>query len=464
MNESTFIIFGASGDLSKRKLLPALYKLVATDKLQNFAIVGASLDPITPDAMLAAARPFMQDVDEAAFARLAERCSYIRLDFLKLDDYKQLYKHVVEQEKRFQLSGNRMIYCASASQFFCAITESVAESGLAKKAEKGDKVWQRIVYEKPFGLDSQSAHRVNECIARLFAEAQIFRIDHYLTKELVGNIALVRFTNCVFEPLWNNRYIDNVQIILSEQICVDARGLYYDTYGAMRDMLQNHMLELMALIGMESPERLTGDYIRTERAKVLERVRVVDALLGQYEGYRSEKDVPANSTTETFVAAYLMIDNPRWSGVPFFLKTGKCLDKKETVIHIKFKQVDCLLAKHCPSEPNYLTLRVAPDASFSLSLNVKKPGVANEVTPVKMEFCHSCLFGEVTPEAYEVILEEVMRGEQSVSVRFDEIESAWRVVDAIRALNLPVFPYKKDSSGPQELETFSKKHGMRWRS
>ncbi len=464
MNDCTFIIFGASGDLSKRKLLPALYRLVAHKKLEKFAIIGVAWDSIQADAMLSAARPFMQDVSEDAYAYLKERCSYVKLDFSKMDEYKKLLDHVVDQEKKWHLGGNRMFYCAAASQFFCAITESIAATNLAKKMEKGDKVWHRIVYEKPFGLDANSAHQVNECIARLFSEAQIFRIDHYLTKELVGNIALVRFTNCVFEPLWNNRYIDNVQIVLSEQICVEGRGIYYDQYGALRDMVQNHMLELMALIGMESPERLSGDYIRTERAKVLEKIRVVDALLGQYEGYRSEKDVAPDSITETFAAVYLMIDNPRWAGVPFYLKTGKCLDKKETVIHIKFKQVDCLLAKQCPSEPNYLTLRVTPDAAFVLSLNVKKPGVTDEVTPVKMEFCHSCLYGAITPEAYEVILEEVMRGEQSVSVRFDEIESAWRVVDALRAMKLPVFEYKKGSAGPAELAIFSKKHGMGWRS
>jgi len=224
------------------------------------------------------------------------------------------------------------------------------------------------------------------------------------------------------------------------------------------------MLELVALVAMEAPEKLTGEQIRHRRCQVLEKVRVVDALLGQYDGYRTESGVAPNSKTDTFAAVCLMIDNPRWSGVPFYLRTGKALDKKETVIHIKFKQVDCLLTKNCPADSNYLTIEIAPEGSFSLSLNVKKPGVAHEVVPVKMAFCHSCLFGTLTPEAYEVIFDELMRGEHSIAVRFDEIEYAWKVVDAISALHLPVYEYQKESSGPQQVENFAKKHGMRWRS
>jgi glucose-6-phosphate 1-dehydrogenase len=320
------------------------------------------------------------------------------------------------------------------------------------------------VYEKPFGDDLKSAHAINEVIATHFNENQVYRIDHYLTKEVVGNIGLLRFTNCVLEPLWNNQYIENVQIILSETIGTQGRGAYYDNYGALKDMVQNHMLELVALIGMEPPAQLSGEYIRTERARVLEKIAVVDVLLGQYEGYKNEQYVAPDSDTETFAQLCVNINNARWTGVPFFLKTGKSLDKKETVIHIKFKQVACLLVKDCPTDSNYLTIQVSPEATFSLSLNAKKPGYANEVTPIKMEFRHSSVFGAVTPDSYDIIFEEIIKGEHSISVRFDEIESAWKVIDAIEQMNLPVYPYKKGTQGPKECLEFDKKHAMRWRS
>jgi Glucose-6-phosphate 1-dehydrogenase len=315
-----------------------------------------------------------------------------------------------------------------------------------------------------FGYDLQSAHDINSCISRILEDEQIYRIDHYLTEELVSNIALVRFTNCVFEPLWNNHYISQVQIILNEKLCVGNRGGYYDKYGALKDMLQNHMLELLALIGMEPPKQLTGEQIRIERANVLKQVRVIDALIGQYKGYLQEPYVQEDSKTETFAAAHLMIDNPRWEGVPFFLKTGKCLHQKDTAIHIQFKTIDCLCTKQCPSEPNFLTIQVTPNPSFFLTLNVKKPGFVQEVIPVRMEFCHSCLFKEHTAESYEVIFDEVMRGEHSVSVRFDEIEHAWKIVDTINEMKLPLYLYERGSHGPHELEQFALNHGIRWRS
>jgi glucose-6-phosphate 1-dehydrogenase len=332
------------------------------------------------------------------------------------------------------------------------------------KAVSGQKTWHRIVYEKPFGKDTHSAHDINNCIATLLEEKQAYRIDHYLTKELVANIALIRFTNCVFEPLWNNRFIDNVQITLSETVGVAGRGAYYDNYGALRDVVQNHMLEVMALIGMETPEKLTGEFIRDQRAKTLEKVRFVDGVLGQYEGYKNEQDVRPNSKTETFAAVYLMIDNPRWRGVPFYLKTGKCLNKKETIIHIKFKQVDCLLTKNCPSESNYLTIRLYPDEAFFLTLNAKKVGSFQEIEPIGMKYSYQDALNANASSGYETLLEEVLRGEQSVSVRFDEIEYAWHVIDAVKKANLTVHQYARGSKGPEAVEQFAKKHGMRWLS
>lgn len=464
MNSSAIIIFGVSGDLSKRKLIPALYRLFAQGKLSNSIILGAALEKIDPYDLLERSRPFILDLDEELFQTMRERFFYQSIDFNKHEEFINLHDQLIALEKRFSLPGSRICYLAVASRYFCTITEHVALTGIAQKKEIESKQWHRLVYEKPFGHDLASAHAINDCIAHHFYEHQVYRIDHYLTKEIVSNIALVRFTNAVFEPLWNNHYIDQVQIILDETEGIKERGLYYDSAGALCDVVQNHMLELMALIGMETPQQLTGNFIRSQRAKVLEKIKVIDGLFGQYEGYQQENHVAPHSKTETFVALQLQIDNPRWRGVPFYLKTGKYLAKRETVIHIKFKPATSLLVKDHQSESNWLTLQITPDATFSLSLNAKKPGTNSELIPIAMEFCHSCVFGPQTPEAYEVLFDEIIRGEQSVSVRFDEIEYAWRVIDHVRAQNMNLYSYKKGSTGPDEMENYMHKHDLRWRS
>jgi glucose-6-phosphate 1-dehydrogenase len=465
MNNVTIIIFGATGDLTRRKLIPALYRLIKQGKLKKFIVVGLALGDSTSQDIIASSRGFIQDADEQALNELQSNFFYQRADFANEADFVHIKKRIADLEKEHGLSGNRIFYLAVAASLYCAITQHLATSGLAQKKSENQKPWHRIVYEKPFGHDGASSNQINECIKNYFDESQIYRIDHFLTKEFVSNIALVRFTNCVFEPLWNNRYIDQVQIVVNEKIGIEKRGRYYDHYGALADVLQNHVLELLALIAMESPVQLSGNYIRDKRVEVLEHVQVVDGILGQFDGYQQEQDVKPNSKTETFAAIVLRVDNPRWSGVPFYVKTGKCMPKKETAIYIKFKTVDCLLTRSCPVPSNWLKIEVSPEAIFSLTLNAKKPGFNEEVIPIDMEFCHSCIFGPITPEAYEVILQEVERGEKSVSVRFDEIECAWRIVDKIKAMQLPLYIYERNTSGPKELVTeFEDKHGMRWKA
>lgn len=464
MKNVTIVLFGATGDLSKRKIIPALHRFVAKKKLENVIIVGAAFDDVTSDQMINAAKPFVQDNEGQDWDTLRGISYYKKINFTEGDDFKALREFVEQCEQKHGIAGSRLFYLATGSNFFCPITHSITQVGLLQRREQKDPLWHRIVYEKPFGHDLQSAHEINECIANSVNETQVYRIDHYLTKEVVSNIAMIRFTNCVLEPLWSNRYIDQVQIILSESGSIEGRGSYYDAYGALRDVVQNHMLELLALICMESPEKLTGDYIRAERVKVLEKVRFIDGILGQYDGYQQEAYVKENSQTDTYASLKLAVDTPRWVGVPFYLKTGKCLDKKETIIHIKFKQVDCLLMRGCPTDSNWLTIQIAPEAIFLLTLNAKRPDSADQVMPVGMEFCHSCLFGLQTPEAYEVLFEEIMRGEQSISVRSDEIEYAWKLIDVIENQKLPLFRYTKGSIGPEEEQQLAQKHGMRWRS
>lgn len=444
--------------------MPALYKLVADKKVGNFALIGAARESSSMEHVIQRSQEHLAKTDPAIWQQLAARCSYVQVDVTQYADIARLHEHVKKVEQQFDLPGNRMVYCAVSSEFFCSITSAVAQSGLLARKEESSPVWHRIVYEKPFGRDAESAHAINACIAQHFNESQVYRIDHYLSHDLVSNIALMRFTNCIFEPLWNNQYIENVQIVLSEKTCVGGRGQYYDTYGALRDVVQNHMMELVALIGMEAPAKLTGEHIRAERVRVLEKVSFTDGVLGQYDGYHDDEGIAPGSTTETFAALQLQINNPRWQGVPFYLKTGKCLPEKETIIHIKFRQVECLLSQSCPSDSNYLTIRIQPNAAFFLSLNTKRPGRLIDVVPINMEFFHSHTFGPMTPEAYEVVLEEIMAGQQAVSVRFDEIECAWKAIDALRAMNLPLYHYAQGSTGPKEVEQFAHKHGMRWRS
>jgi glucose-6-phosphate 1-dehydrogenase len=477
MIEGVIIIFGASGDLTKRKIVPALYHLASNKKLGNYRIVGASRERLSVDEWFEPVKEFIDGLDENLFQELKAHAHYQQLDFLNENDFKLLAQYVEAVERDYDLSGNRLLYLAAASDFYCPITQQSAASGLARKlastelgvptqrsVDGAKSYWHRLVYEKPFGRNLTDAQEINRCIASHFYEEQIYRVDHYLTKEVVNSIALVRFTNIVLEPLWNSTYIDNVQIILSETVGVENRGGYYDAYGAIADVVQNHMLELVALIAMESPTVLTGEAIRTARAKVLAKVQVSDLLLGQYAGYRNEPMVKPDSTTETFALLALTIDNDRWRGVPFFLKTGKCLAEKETVIHINFKKINCLLTHNCPTDSNYLTLQISPEAVFTLSLNIKKINTVDELMPVNMEFCHSCIFGMITPEAYEVIFQEVARGEQSISVRFDEIEACWRIVDGIKTKQLPLFTYEQKTTGPKEVALFEQKHTMRWRS
>jgi len=463
--DCVIIILGVTGDLARKKIIPALYMLFAHNKLGNSIIVGAALSDVTKETVLEQIQASSAHFQEATWKAFGERFFYHKLDFASSADFVALAAFVQQKQDAAKLTGNRLVYCATAAYFFSEITKNIACSGLVRKIAPQEKMWHRIVYEKPFGKDLQSAHKINRCIAEHFDEHQIFRIDHYLTKELVANIALTRFTNCILEPLWNNRYIDQVQIILDEKVGIEGRGAYYDNYGALADVVQNHMMELLALVGMEAPEKLSGDYIRTERAKVLAKVKVVDALLGQYTGYQAEEHVAKDSKTETFAALCLRIENPRWAGVPFYLKTGKCLDAKRTMIYIKFKKVDCLLSHACPSQANALTIEISPNSRFALTLNAKMQGRSDDVQPVQMELCSDTFIGPHMPEAYELLFEEIMRGEQlAVSVRFDEIEYAWNVIDTIRARNAPVYQYEKGSHGPKELEAeFERKHGMRWK-
>ena len=461
MYNAAFVILGATGDLSRHRLFPAFYQLYTQKALDNWVIVGAASSALSRQEFHALIRTTISIDDEHKWQEFSAHIFYQQLYFEQLEDFNQLNQLVKKQEGLFNTQGNRLVYLAAAAHFFCVITRNCGLSGLLKR-ESSTAGWQRIIYEKPFGNDLASARSINACIQDYFDEKQVYRIDHYLTKELVSNIALMRFTNIIFEPLWNSHYIEYVSIDLSETIGVRDRGRYYDHYGVLKDVVQNHVLQLLTLIAMEAPERLTGDFIRDKKAEVLKSVRAIDGILGQYEGYHNEKDIAHNSQTPTFALLTLHVDTVRWKEVPFYIRAGKKLATKNTAIIIKFRPITCPLKgiQECPS--NYLTMRISPDAIFSLKLNVKPVGASDRVTSVAMEFCHSYLSGPTTQHAYEILLKAIMKGEESVSVRFDEIELAWRVIEGIEQLQLKQYTYQPGTKGPHYAELFAQERGIKW--
>ncbi len=470
MKEVIFIILGATGDLTKRKLLPAIYKLVEDKKIDKFAIIGSAFSDTTINKILENSTQFIPKISSTVWQKIQSHSYYQQLDFYESNGYLKIKNLIQSIEKKHKLCGNKIFYMATMPDHFKIITKNLFEHKIVKKHNNKNECencihpWSRIVYEKPFGKDLQSAKEINKCISKLFHEKQIFRIDHYLGKELVSNIALVRFTNRIFEPLWNNKHIDSIQIILSETIGIETRGAFYDKYGIIKDVVQNHMLQILALTTMETPDKIEAKPIRDAKANILKQVTVDSVIIGQYDGYKKEKNVHPQSKTETFAALKLHINNKRWNGVPIYLKTGKCLDKNEVSIHLKFKMVKCLLNKSCPTDSNYLTIKIKPNDGFYLELNTKKPGNLNELIPVMMNFCHSCTFGTNTPAAYEVLLSDVITGDQSTFVRKDEIEESWKIIKQIDMKKLKLYKYIKNSSGPKELKNLDIEREIKWRA
>lgn len=457
----TFIIMGATGDLAKLKLIPAVYMLLKLNTVSHVSLLGVARSDVTIQSILNEAKKTIKDLDEGVWNKLCQHAHYQKLDFTNLKDFENLRNKIKEIEVRDGLSGNRLFYLATLPEHFESATINLAKVGLVNS--KDDK-WERVLYEKPFGDCLHSAKKINQEIDKVFLEENVYRVDHYLGKELVGNIALLRFTNRILEPLWNNQHIDSVQIICDENFGIKSRGNYYDKYGAVKDFLQNHILQMLSLLAMESPKFISGEYLRNEKVKVLKKVKVGDILLGQYENYEKEPGVKPESKTETFFVAKLLVNNKRWRGVPFFVRSGKNLNKKQTVIHIRFKPVDCLLAKSCPSDSNYLTIRVEPNEGFSFELNSKSLRKGYEVETVDMDYSHRAIHGANTPEAYEVLLEQAIMGEQALFVRNDEVELAWKIVDKIERHNLTVYKYPVGSSGPKELAEWNKKNNIVWKS
>jgi glucose-6-phosphate 1-dehydrogenase len=486
------VIFGASGDLAKRKLIPAIYEL-AREKLlpENFALVGFARSPMSDeqyrqdchDAIKQFART--KPIDEAVWKRIESGISYIHGDYGATADHDRLIAKLADYDKTRNTGGNRLFYLSTPPTQFEPIIEGLGRH-LKALGPNGPDRWQRIIIEKPFGYDLASARLLNENLHRFFKEEQVFRIDHYLGKETVQNLMVMRFANAMWEPIWNYKYIDHVQITVSETLGVGNRGGYYDKSGATRDMVQNHIFQLMALVAMEPPINLDARSVRDEKVKVYESVRHIKpsaakdfTVRGQYAageaagqktgGYLKEKDVAPNSKTETFVAMKLFIDNWRWSGMPFYLRTGKFLGEKLSEVAVRFRSPPLtLFQKQCETAvyPNDLIIRVQPDEGISLRVNGKVPGGVMNIKSVALDFQYKTAFNVEPPEAYERLIHDATIGDQTLFIRGDEAEAAWAVIDPIeqgwKESNQQPDPYAPGSWGPQKSFDLIELDGRRW--
>ena len=488
------IIFGASGDLAKLKLIPAIYALARGGLLPDkFALVGYARTEMTDDAFRdhcrSAVRAAHKDVDEARLESLLAAVYYQTGAYDDGGDFAGLKARLSELDAGHGTAGNHLFYLSTPPSTFAPIVDCLGDRGLVARGY-GMKPWKRVVIEKPFGYDLASAEALNGKLYERLAEEQIFRIDHYLGKELVQNLMVMRFANVIFEPIWNHRYVDHVQITVAESVSADDRAGYYDKSGALRDMVQNHILQLMALTAMEPPASLDARGTRDEKVKVFKSIRAIQpaqagklAVRGQYGpgehgkgkrtgGYLSAKGVGADSATETFVALKLHVDNWRWNGTPFYIRTGKCLPGKTSEIAVRFRRPPiALFQKQCESAvfPNDLIIHVAPDAGISLRVNGKVPGGQLNIKSVTFDFDYAETFKAEPPEAYERLIADAMAGDQSLFIRGDEAEAAWQVVDPIlkgwQALDergeRPQ-PYAPGTWGPPASEELIARDNRQW--
>jgi glucose-6-phosphate 1-dehydrogenase len=490
----SIVIFGASGDLTSRKLIPALYQLFLAKQLPSpFKIIGFArrekTDEQWREELHAALQQFSrtQPVDELVWEQFARDIHYTIGDFSDKSGYEKLEK-LLSSMGSDQLRHNLLFYLATPPSQFAEVVENLHGAGLLVKEQVGPN-WQRIVVEKPFGHDLATAVKLNDELTRFAHEKQVFRIDHYLGKETVQNILMFRFSNSIFEELWSRRSISHVQITVSEKLGVGQRGGYYEEVGAIRDMVQNHLLQVLSLIAMEPPVTLEAEPIRDEKVKLLKSIRPVPpehvdkfVVRGQYfagmidgqlrPGYRQEPKVKSDSNIETYVALKLFIDNWRWSGVPFYLRTGKALPLSASEVRIQFQPTPHILfAAQCGTDldANALALRLQPEEGIYLRFNGKVPGTSLQVRPVRMNFSYNTEFGAYTPEAYERLLLEAMAGDATLFIRRDEVESAWSIVDLIRegwnekSLTNREF-YSAGTWGPVAADDLLGQSGHAWRN
>ena len=485
----TVIILGGAGDLSRKKLLPALYNLCLDGALSpRFGIVGFSIEELDDQKYQQFARDGIEkfsrrELSDTGWSRFAPLLHFVSGSFTESADYQKLKQRIAEVDTQFGTGGNHIFYFAIPPQFIDQCSARLTEAGLVGPAD-GHPGFTRVVIEKPIGHDLASASEINDQLSRHFNEGQIFRIDHYLGKETVENLMVLRFANSIFEPIWNSGFIDHVQITVAEEEGVGTRASYYDKAGALRDMVQSHILQVLCMIAMEAPRSTHPEAVRDAKLDVLLSLRPFEpadvedwVVRGQYEqglvggekvaAYRAEEHIPADSNTETFVALKCYIENWRWAGVPFYLRTGKRMTRRASEIAIQFKRVPRILYNLRPAPPlpaNVLSIRIQPDEGLSLNIVGKQPGSPLRLGPVKVDF-HSATS---SPEAYETLLRDVISGDQTLFMRRDTVEAAWRfiqnILDSWAVSGSEPFPYPAGSSGPTEAAVMIAREGRTWRN
>lgn len=488
------VILGASGDLTARKLLPALYNLAKEGQLPSqFACVGFARRSKTHeqfrDEMKQAVSSYSRTkpLDEALWKDFQEHLFYHISEFHEDAGYEKLNTFLLELDRKLGTKGNRVFYLATQPSFFIPICDKLHHAGLIYDAEQVEDKWSHVIIEKPFGDDLESAKKLQKELLRFLREDQIYRIDHYLGKETVQNILVFRFANSLFESLWNNRYIDHIQITVAEDIGIGSRGAFWEEAGMLRDIVQNHMMQLLSLVAMEPPVSLSASAIHDEKVKVLQAIRPFHTsdlehcvVRGQYApgfvdgepviGYRSEKNVSPTSSVETYAALRLFIDNWRWAGVPFYLRGGKRMPKRGTEIAIIFKDPPSVLFQtpEKPNDPNVLAIRIQPDEGTSLKMNCKVPGPSSPIQPVKMDFRYGSYFGMSPPEAYERLILDCILGDKTLFARQDEVFNSWRLLTPIleywKTQPTTHFPnYQSGTWGPQAADDMLAKDNRKWR-
>ena len=475
------VIFGASGDLARRKLLPAIYNLAEEALLpEPFAILGVARPKLDEEAFRTQVRETVEreegePVHPETWQRTGGRLHYRSGEFDGPALYEQLKSTLDDLRARYAIPPNYLFYLAVPPELFGLVGQRLAAAGLLDEREG----WRRVIVEKPFGYDADGARRLNDELRKGLRETQIYRIDHYLGKETVQNILAFRFANGIFEPIWNRRYVDHVQMEVAETDGIGNRGAYYDKAGALRDIVQNHMFQLLSLVCMEPPVSFRGEAVRDEKVKVLHAVMRLNAddirsgvIRAQYAGYRTEPNVPAHSRTETYVALRLMLDNWRWAGVPFYLRTGKRLERRHTEVSVHFKPAPFTLFRETPvtcTNPNVLVLRIQPEEGISLSFDAKVPGPFERLETVTMDFSYAAHFQHEQATGYETLLFDAMAGDQTLFHRMDIVEAGWQIVQPLldawaRDTASPLPHYEPGSWGPAEADSLLERDGRRWHS